>query len=453
MRQMQPVLWTKGVLLSPQHLQTQDRFLEDLLQFQLSALTYAPWGFHRLEIDHEALAGGSFALAGAAGIFPDGLLFDMPASDPLPAPKLLEGCWEPDQTELDVYLTIPEYRHGGRNVTAGATDHSTRYGAEVLMRRDENTGLAEKPIQVGRKNFRILTAGEALEGSSVLRVARVRRGPTGDYQLDPHFVPPLIDIAASDYLLGMARRLVEILSAKSSTLAGSRRQRNQSLADFSISDVASFWLLYTINTYFPELRHTFETRRGHPVDLYTVMLSLASALTTFSPTVHPRDLPPYAHDDLSSCFTRLDAQLRDLLENVVPPSYVSLPLQLVQPSIYATALDDARYFAGPQMYLAIDATVARPELIQRAPTLIKVSSADRVDHLIRQALPGVGLTYTPNPPSAVPVKVSHHYFQLTRSGPEWEAIVRARNLAAFVPADFPNAQLELIVILPPRAQA
>ena len=48
MRQMQPVLWTKGVLLSPQHLQTQDRFLEDLIQFQLSGLTYCPWGFHRL---------------------------------------------------------------------------------------------------------------------------------------------------------------------------------------------------------------------------------------------------------------------------------------------------------------------------------------------------------------------------------------------------------------------
>ena len=39
MRQLQPVLWTKGVLLTPQHFQTQDRFLEDLLAMQLSALT------------------------------------------------------------------------------------------------------------------------------------------------------------------------------------------------------------------------------------------------------------------------------------------------------------------------------------------------------------------------------------------------------------------------------
>ena len=55
MNRLQKVLWTKGVLLSPQHLQTQDRFLEDVLHFQLSALSFAPWGFARLAFDREAL--------------------------------------------------------------------------------------------------------------------------------------------------------------------------------------------------------------------------------------------------------------------------------------------------------------------------------------------------------------------------------------------------------------
>ena len=447
MRQMQPVLWTKGVLLSPQHLQTQDRFLEDLIQFQLGGLTYCPWGFHRLEIDHEALAGGSFAISSAAGIFPDGLLFDLPLSDAAPAPKLLEGTWEPDQTVMDVFLAVPEYRVDGQNVAVTPGDTSARYEAEVLLRRDENTGLAEKPIQVAKKNFRLLVQGESLEGNSVLRVGRVRRTATGDLSLDPQFVPPLIDISASDYLIAIARRLVEILSARSSMLAGTRRQKNQSLADFSIADVASFWLLYSINTYFPQLRHLFETKRGHPEELYTAMLSLAGALTTFSTMVHPRDLPAYEHDDLTACFTKLDEQLRTLLETVVPSSCVSLPLRLVQQSIYATALDQDSYLAAPQIYLAIDAAMNPADLIQRAPRLIKISSADRVDVLIRQALAGVPLTYTPNPPPAVPVKVSSHYFLLAKQGPEWDAIVRARNLAAYVPSDIPNPQMELLVVV------
>jgi len=279
MRQMQPVLWTKGVLLSPQHFQTQDRFLEDLLEFQLSALAFCPWGFQRLEIDREALASGSFGLSAASGILPDGLLFDMPQSEGLPGPKPLEGAFAPDQEWLDVYLGIPEYRYGGHNVSGVNRERDARYRAEELLRRDETTGQAERPIQVARRNFRILFGGESLEGTSALRVARVTRAATGDYQLDQRFVPPLVDIGASDYLMAIARRLVEILSAKSTGLAAGRRQKNQSLAEFGVADVASFWLLYTINSFFPELRHIFETRRGHPAELYTAMLALAGALT------------------------------------------------------------------------------------------------------------------------------------------------------------------------------
>ena len=447
MRQMQPVLWTKGILLSPQHLQMQDRFVEDLIEFRCSTLAFAPWGFHQLRIDREALAGGAIALVAARGIFPDGLLFDAPDADTLPAPRPLDGSWEQDQEFLDIHLAVPEYRPGGYNVAAGQQDGRTRYQATVLMRRDENTGLGEKPIQVARKNLRLLTGNESLEGSSTMRVARIRRSSAGEYQLDPHFVAPLLDLSASDYLLAIARRLVEILAAKSATLAGMRRQRNQSLAEFGISDVASFWLLYTINTHLPQMRHLFETRLGHPSDLYQAMLALAGALTTFSTTVHPRQLPAYEHDDLSRCFTALDEMLRELLETVVPATSVSLPLREVQSSIHATALDDERYLVAPQLYLAVTATTPRSDLWPNLPHLAKVSSGDRVDHLIRQALPGVTLTHLSQPPAAIPIKVSHHYFRLDQTGREWESIVRARNLAVYLPSDFAEAKVELVVLL------
>ena len=75
MRQLQKVLWTKGVLLTPQHLQLQDRFVEDLLSFQLSALQSNPWGFSTLEIDREMLDSGVLALSSAQGLFPDGFCY------------------------------------------------------------------------------------------------------------------------------------------------------------------------------------------------------------------------------------------------------------------------------------------------------------------------------------------------------------------------------------------
>jgi type VI secretion system protein ImpJ len=445
---MQPVLWTKGVLLSPQHFQTQDRFLEDLLEFQLSALAFCPWGFQRLAIDREALASGSFALAEAAGILPDGLLFDMPSSEDVPPPRPLEGAFAQDQEWLDVYLTIPEYRYGGHNVSGINRDRDARYRADELLRRDEITGQSERPIQVARRNFRIMFAGESLDGTSALRIARVTRSPAGDYLLDSRFVPPLVDIVASDHLMAIARRLIEILSAKSTTLSAGRRQKNQSLAEFGVADVATFWLLYSINSALPELRHIYETRRGHPVELFNSMLGLAGALTTFSGTVQARALPTYEHDNLSASFTRLDEMLRDLLESVVPATTAVLPMKLVQPSVYAAALDQDKYLVAPQVYLAITVEGRSTDVPGRAPSLVKVATPGQLETLIRQALPGIALTHVPNPPSAVSVKVNYNYFLLQRSGPEWENVLRSRSIAAYVPAEFNSPSLELVIVLP-----
>src|SRR5436305_10872370 len=98
MKRLQQVICSKGTFLSPQHLQLQDRFLENLLQFHLESLAFRPWGFSVLQVSQEGLAAGSFGLTKAAGILPDGLLFDIPGSDAAPPPKLLADCFEQDQT-------------------------------------------------------------------------------------------------------------------------------------------------------------------------------------------------------------------------------------------------------------------------------------------------------------------------------------------------------------------
>ena len=448
MKRLQPVIWTKGTLLNPQHLQVQDRFLESNLEFQTGVLAFRPWGFNRLRVDQEALSNGIVSVAEAAGIFQDGLLFDVPSSDAGPPSRVLADAFDADQESLEIFLAVPNHREQGINVSSNGRDADARFRAEFAMIRDENTGQSEKPVQVARKNLRLLLEGEAQEGNSVLRVARVRKTTAGLYQLDPRHVPPLLDIAASDYLIAIVRRLVEILSSRSSTLAGTRRQKNQSLADFTAADIANFWLLYTINAHFPVFRHLFETHGGHPEALYSAMLALAGSLTTFSINIHPRDLPPYEHNDLGGCFTVLDEKLRLLLETVVPSNFVSLPLKLVQPSIYATALSDDKYLVNTRMYLAITADMSQADLIGKAPYLIKVCSASHIEHLVRQALPGVPLTHVAAPPSAIPVKLAYQYFSLSQAGPAWDAVGRARNLAAYIPAEFPNVQAELIVLLP-----
>jgi len=446
MRQLEPVVWTKGTFLSPQHLQNQDRFLKDSLLFHLESLSFRPWGFVSLEPSHAELASGMFKVTRAAGIFPDGLLFDFPGSDDAPPPKPLADCFAQDQDTVELYLALPQFHKQGLNVAS--RDRDARYRIEMEVFPDENTGMSERSIQVARKNLRLLGENDPREGYTTLLVGRVRRTETGTFQVDPHFVPPLVDFSASDYLMSIARRLVEILSARSSTLAGMRRQRNQSLADFTSADIAKFWLLYTINTALPAFRHLYETRRGHPENLYAAMLALAGALTTFSTDIHPRDLPTYDHGHLGACFGALDEKLRTLLDTVVPANFVALPLKAVQTAIYATSIDNDKYLVNTKMYLAVSAQAPRAEVITRTPQLVKVCSANQIEHLVRQALPGVTLTYVGSPPSALPVKLNYQYFSLSQGGPAWEAVLRSRNLAAYVPSDLPGAELELLILLP-----
>ena len=134
------------------------------------------------------------------------------------------------------------------------------------MLRDENSGLNEKPVQMGRKNLKLLVGDLARKGVSAIRVATVHRTPAGTFAIDPKFAPPLLDFAANEYLVSIARRLVEILAAKSSLLSGNRRQKNLSLADFGTADIANFLAAlhhqFRVSDLAASLRSTSRAPRG-----------------------------------------------------------------------------------------------------------------------------------------------------------------------------------------------
>ena len=448
MRQLQPVIWSKGTFLSPQHLQAQERFVEDTVRFYLDSLASKSWGFLSLQFDAKALTEGNLAVMQASGVFPDALPVDIPASDAPPPSRRLEECFRDGRQTCMFYLSIPEYLPGGMNVSLQRGRVSTRYLAHLQMMRDENSGSGEKPVQVARKNLQLLAEGENLEGSVLLPCARVIKTETGMYQLDPAYIPSLVDSHGSNALTGILRGMVELLVTRSSQLAGGRRQKNQSLADFTASDVANFWLLYAINTHLPGLRHYLEAGTVQPEVLFRDLSDFAGALTSFSNEIDPRDLPAYNHEDLGACFGELDRMIRLMLETVVPNNFVALPLKLMRDTIYATSIDKDSYFDGTRFYLAVSADVRDADLIDRVPRLLKAGSAGHVEALVRQALPGLRLRYAETPPRAIPVKLRHHYFILEQEGTEWEAIQRARNFAVHAPSELLNPAMELIILLP-----
>ena len=136
MRQLQPVVWSKGVFLSPQHLQAQDRFFEETLRFLSDALSFRNWGFSSLQIDGTGLSEGQLNVRQASGVFPDGLMLDMPASDAAPKSRTLDECFHEGSNRCSFFLAIPQDRPGGINIgLQRGGGISTRRSPSKRMRR------------------------------------------------------------------------------------------------------------------------------------------------------------------------------------------------------------------------------------------------------------------------------------------------------------------------------
>jgi type VI secretion system protein ImpJ len=451
MKRQPRVVWTKGMFLSPQHFQAQDLYFEDLIHSRFGASHFANYGVTQIQIDADALANGLFKLTAARGLMPDGEAFDMPNSDELPASRELDRHWPSSDPTLDVYLSLPERHINARNVTlpgqqedAGPAD--TRYNSETRMMPDDNQGMDEKPVQLGQKTFRLLFGTEFRDGYSSLRVAQLERSPTGVPMLRPSFVAPCMDLASSDYLMNLIRRQVEILLTKSASLSGPRRERGKAAASFSASETDKFWLLHTVNSYLPELKHIFKTRHGHPETAYVAMLRLAGALSTFALEGGPGDLPDYDHDDLGPCFKELDARVRDLMEIVIPSKFFSIPLVLSDRFIWAGSIDDDNLFKNTQFYLAVSANMGVADLIQKVPLFLKMSAPDDIDRLIRTATTGVTLRHTDVVPQEIPMKHANQYFMVNQTGPLWDRVQLARRIAVHAPGEIVEPKMEVVVV-------
>ena len=274
MKNRHRVVWTKGMFLTPQHFQTQDQFFEDALQFRFAASQFANWGVTELDIDSEALGNGLFRLNQCAGIMPDGEPFDMPDTDELPPSRAVAEHFPPNRESLDVFLGIPENRPRARNVsipgTAPAAGSPRRRPPPAIWRKRACSPTRTRATR--RSPFRSRAEPSACSSktstatvSRRLRIAQVTRNAAGIPILNPRFVAPCLDLASSTYLTMLLRRQIEILATKSAHAFPARGgSAARSLAEFSPSETANFWLLHTVNSYLPELKHIWKVRKGHP---------------------------------------------------------------------------------------------------------------------------------------------------------------------------------------------
>lgn len=438
------------MLLTPQHFQQFDNYHEELLNSRIRSTMQYEYGVLELRFSSEAIANGNFQMTTCRAVMPDGLVVNVPDAEAVPDMRPIGNHFKVEAERLGVHLAIPAKKLGEANFQASgaAANGNIRYLQEGAKVKDETTGTNEQPLAFAKSNFRIIFDDELRDGFTTIKIAELQRTPTGQIKVSDEFIPPILKITASDWLTSMLRSSVEILITKGASLAEQRRQSNASLADFTTSEVAVFWLLHTINNSIPIMSHFFRSPTLHPERLYEEMVRLIGQLMTFSLDMQPKDIVKYDHDDLYFTFYNLSIQLKQLLETVIPSRCVAIPLEKTRDTLYVGRIDDERLLKEAGFFLAVKAQMSEAKLIEGVPRVVKIASRDVIDSVIGSALPGVVLTLASPPPAPIPTRVGFKYFQLDNIGPYWKGIAGSKVISVYVPNDIPDEKLELYAVKP-----
>ncbi len=434
------VVWSEGMLLSPHHFQTQDRYYEALLSDRLAPLFPYGFGITALEIDPDGLLNQHFTLLRFKGILPDGLIINLPDADAEPEMRTISPFFPPTINQVDVFLGIPMARVPLCRLDGASTTRPTRYQAEQVSTPDGNTGENEREVQVAKKNLKIFFSGEETGDFLTLKIAELVRTAGGTIILKEDYVPPCLTTAASPYLTRLVRGLLELLSAKSDSLSGTKK----GVLERGTSDAARFGLLQTINGTLPVLSHILRGGTTHPEQLYLALAQLAGTLTAFHLTASPGDIPSYDHYNLSKTFSEMIQKIRMMIEGVGAEEYVTIGLSMARPNVWAGKIADDRLLGSFQFYLAARGDLSSDQMQETIPRRIKTGAAEEIDLMVSSAMPGVRLYPVASPPTALPTREGRVLFRLEKQGPFWDSIVRNHTIAFYVPSDLKGFSVELM---------
>jgi type VI secretion system protein ImpJ len=431
------VHWSEGLFLRPHHLQQDDRYLETAIESRVRYISPYPWGFARLEIDRDLAQQSKFGLRRAAGVMPDGGLFDFPDEGPPPpaitAPEAAAG-------QL-VWLTIPARAENSREVSADQTENSTRYvlGSTAVIDSTANLRIEEE-IEVAYPRLSFEIRKTAKPGYVGLPVARIVEVHDRTIVFDERFAPPVLICGAHPTVEGWLDRVIGWIGNKLDELA---RYASDPTAGGGMQS-ADYFLLQCLNREIPALKHFRSSRYVHPERLYEELLRIAGELATFTTQERrAHEYGPYNHDDLEGVFTPLLRDIQDFLSARLDRRAIRLELIERAPNAFISTVRDRALFQSATFLLEVSAARPLTEIQANLPAFLKVGPDTQMNKIVQAHLPGIPIVHLPTPPPQIRRITDHVYFLLDRNSPLWPEFSEARAICLHFAGNWPELQMEL----------
>lgn len=449
MRPLQRVVWSEGMLISPQHLQQQDRYHEALLGERLRAYSPRAWGVVEMALDARALERGQVALQSFFGILPDGSVAQFEPGHPeAPAARAFEGHFPAHAQTLEVFLGVPREPSAGGYARGPGDARRARYTVDTRTVLDAVGAGDAESVDFARRNFSLVFGDESRDDLECLKLAElVREG--GRVTFAGPFVPPSLRVGASAFLADGVRRVLTAAVAKRREVAADRRQRDRSSVEYSADDVSRYLALHALSGAIPALQDIVETGDASPYHAHSLLVQLAGQLTAFAADEDPADLPRYVHAEPRLTFEPLFAKLLSLLRVAVAARTITVPLEARADGSHLGRLLDPQWLtSGVRFLLGVQAALPEHQIYGLLPRVAKVASWQDIPHLVNAATSGVPLHPSPRPPREVAVRAGKTYFALQADHAAFQGVLSQRAIAVYLPPPFDakTTQVELIGI-------
>jgi type VI secretion system protein ImpJ len=440
------LIWTEGLFMTPQHLQQSDLYHETLLQQRFHALAKYDWGIADVSFDERALSSGQVKLVKCHGFYPDGTPFLIGAQgEDVAEARAIEGNFPAALEALDVFLAVPQIREAQANTAMdpAKVGPATRFVAQQATVPDLNTGRNEQSVSWLRGNLKVLFGTEPREAFQTIRIAQLVRDRSGAIVLKEAFLPSILRIGASKWVMSNLRQVLSTMVGKQKQLAETRRMRTAASVDFQASDTVKFWMLHTLNSYIPHTSHLVDHGDAHPEDLYLLLASLIGELCTFAPDGDPTTLPKFNYLDLTDSLEPMFARVIDMIQRSVAENYIILPLEKRPDGMYLGKFDDPTVPRKHDFYLECSGS-DEATLRERLPKLLKVASWGQIGNILNAAIPGVKCEVEYRPPGAIPVKPGLIYLRVEMAGDYWNDVINSNTIAMYQPIDPQKVNIRLI---------
>jgi type VI secretion system protein ImpJ len=437
------VLWSEGMFLRTQHFQQFERYLERVGESSARWLNPLGWGFARLELDRALMKTGTLAIAHAAGILPDGTLFDAPEVDDHPRPLAVPG----DLRNSIIHLALPIRRAGAYDARLAANGgQPLRWAAQEVDVSDVIEGAeGSAPVTVGKLDLALMHDRQELAGYITLPVARlIEKKLDGALVLDPDFIPTALSCDVSARLVGFLAEMRGLLQHRDVAIAA----RLADPGGKSVAEISDFLILMMINRNEAVLRHLVTLSDLHPQELYRTLTALAGEIATFTETGsnRPPDFPAYRHDDLQASFAPLVAFLREALSAVFEQTAIPIPLEDRAYGIRVGRITDRSLFTDCTFILAVRSSIDAELVRANLPKRTKIGAVERIRDLVNLQLGGAPIRPLPAEPRQIPFRAGTVYFEINASSDDWKLVERAGGVAVHVSGDVPDLELELWAI-------